>query len=50
MERVKAWSGQEEAQTSATAEAEVTTWKKRLANCEGALRQKAASLTEAEKG
>jgi chromosome segregation ATPase len=50
MERVKAWSGQDEAQTSAAAEAEVTTWKKRLANCEEALKQKVALLTEAEKG
>jgi hypothetical protein len=38
MERVKAWSGQVEAQTSEAAEADVTTWKKRLANCEEALR------------
>jgi hypothetical protein len=50
MERVKAWSGQEEAQTSAMVETEVTTWRKQLANCEAALKQKAASLTEAEKG
>jgi hypothetical protein len=50
MERVRAWSGQDEAQTSAAVEAEVTTWKKRLANCEEALKQKVASLTEAEKG
>jgi hypothetical protein len=28
MERVRAWSGQDEAQTSAAAEAEVMTWKK----------------------
>jgi hypothetical protein len=38
MERVKAWSRREEAQTSATAEADVTTLKKRLANCKEALR------------
>jgi predicted nucleic acid-binding Zn-ribbon protein len=50
MERVRAWSGQDEAQTSAAAEAEITTWKRRLANCEEALKQKVASLTEAEKG
>jgi hypothetical protein len=51
MERpVKAWSGREEAQTSATTEAEVMTWKKRLANCEEALKQKVELLTEAEKG
>jgi hypothetical protein len=34
MERVKAWSGREEAQTSATVETEVTTWKKQLTNRE----------------
>jgi hypothetical protein len=50
MEQVRAWSGQDEAQTSAAAEAEVTTWKRRLANCEEAVKQKVASLTEAEKG
>jgi predicted nucleic acid-binding Zn-ribbon protein len=50
MDRIRAWSGQEEAQTSATAEAEVTTLKRRLANCEEALKQKVASLKEAEKG
>jgi chromosome segregation ATPase len=50
MDRVRAWSGQEEAQTSATAEAEVTTLKRRLANCEEALKLEVASLTEAEKG
>jgi ABC-type Na+ transport system ATPase subunit NatA len=50
MDRVRAWNGQEEAQSSAAAEAEVTTLKRRLANCEEALKQKVASLTKAEKG
>jgi chromosome segregation ATPase len=50
MERVRAWSGRDEAQTLATVETEVTTLKKRLANYEEALKQKVESLMEAEKG
>jgi predicted nucleic acid-binding Zn-ribbon protein len=50
MDRVRAWNGQEEAQSLAAAEAEVTTLKRRLANYEEALKQKVASLTEAKKG
>jgi chromosome segregation ATPase len=50
MERVSAWNERVEAQTPESAGTDVTTWKKRLANCEEALRQKAASLTDAEKG
>jgi hypothetical protein len=50
MKRIKAWSGRVEAETSEAVEADVTTWKKQLANCEEALRQKVASLTDAEKG
>jgi predicted nucleic acid-binding Zn-ribbon protein len=50
MEWVRTWSGQEEAQSSAAAETEVMTLKRRLANYEEALKQKVASLTEVEKG
>jgi chromosome segregation ATPase len=50
MDRVRAWSGQEEAQSSAAAEAEVTTLKRRLASCEEALKLKVVSITETEKG
>jgi hypothetical protein len=48
MDRVRAWNGPEETQSSATAEAEVTTLKRRLANCEEALKLKVMSLTEAD--
>jgi beta-glucosidase-like glycosyl hydrolase len=50
MEQVCAWSKRVEAQTSESAGCDVTMWKNRLANCEESLRQKKASLTEAEKG
>jgi DNA repair exonuclease SbcCD ATPase subunit len=50
MDRVRAWNGQEEAQSSAEAEAEVTTLKRQLANCKEALKPKVASLLKAEKG
>jgi DNA repair exonuclease SbcCD ATPase subunit len=50
MDRVRTWSGPEDAQSSATAEAEVTTLQRRLANCEEPLKLKVVSLTEAEKG
>jgi vancomycin resistance protein YoaR len=50
MDRVRAWKGPTDAQLVAAAEAEVTTMKRRLANCEEALKQKVMSLTEAEKG
>jgi chromosome segregation ATPase len=50
MDRVRAWNEPAHAQLLAAAEAEVTTLKRRLANCEEALRQKVTSLTEAEKG
>jgi arginine deiminase len=50
MDRVRAWNRPEEAQSSAAVEAEVTTLKRRLANCEEVLRLKVVSLMEAEKG
>jgi hypothetical protein len=50
MDRVLSWSGPEDAQSSAAAEAEVTALKRRLANCEEALKLKVVSLTEVEKG
>jgi predicted RNase H-like nuclease (RuvC/YqgF family) len=50
MEKVREWSERVEAQTSATAERDVTIWKRRLANCEESLKPKVAALTEAEKG
>jgi hypothetical protein len=50
MEQVKAWSGRVEAQTSEAAKADVMTWKKRLANCEETLRQKATSFMDDKKG
>jgi hypothetical protein len=50
MDRVRSWSGRENAQLLAAAEAEVTALKRRLANCEEALKLKVVSLTEAEKG
>jgi chromosome segregation ATPase len=50
MDRVRAWNGSADAQLLAAAEAEVTTLKRRLANCEEALKLKVMSLTEAEKG
>jgi DNA repair exonuclease SbcCD ATPase subunit len=50
MDRVRTWSGPEDAQSSAPAEAEVTALKRQLANCEEALKLKVVSLTEAEKG
>jgi chromosome segregation ATPase len=50
MDRVRAWNRPEEAQSSAAAEAEVMALKRRLANCEEALKLKVMSLTEAEKG
>jgi hypothetical protein len=40
MDRVRAWKGPADAQRLALAEAEVTTLKQRLANCEEALRHK----------
>jgi hypothetical protein len=49
MEKVCEWTEWIEAQTSATAESEVTIWKRPLANCEEALKQKAAALTKAVK-
>jgi hypothetical protein len=50
MDRVRSWSAPEDAQSSAAAEAEVTALKRRLANCEEALKLKVVSLKEAEKG
>jgi chromosome segregation ATPase len=50
MDRVRSWSGPEDAQSSAAAEAEVAALKRQLANCEEALKLKVLSLTEAEKG
>jgi hypothetical protein len=50
MERVCEWSERVEAPTSATAECDLTIWKRRLANCEELLKRKVAALTEAEKG
>jgi chromosome segregation ATPase len=50
MDRVRAWNGPAHAQLLAAAEEEVTTLKRRLANCEEALKQKVTSLAEAEKG
>jgi hypothetical protein len=50
MDRVRAWNGPADTQLLAVAEAEVTTLKRRLANCEEALKLKVMSLTEAEKG
>jgi predicted nucleic acid-binding Zn-ribbon protein len=50
MEKVCTWSEKVEAQTSATAERDVTIWKRRLANYEESLKRKVAALTEAEKG
>jgi predicted nuclease with TOPRIM domain len=50
MDQVCAWSEQAEAQTSASARRDVMIWKKRLANCEEALRERTSSLTNAEKG
>jgi hypothetical protein len=50
MDRVRAWNGPADAQLLAAAEAEVTTLKRRLANCEEALKLKVMSLTEAGKG
>jgi hypothetical protein len=50
MDRVRAWNGPAHAQLLAAAEEEVTTLKRRLANCEEALIQKVTSLAEAEKG
>jgi uncharacterized membrane protein len=50
MDRVRTWSGLEDAQSSAAAEAEVTALKRRLANCEKALKLRVVSLTESEKG
>jgi hypothetical protein len=49
MEKVCEWSERIEAQTSATAERDVTIWKRRLANCQETLKRKATALTEAEK-
>jgi hypothetical protein len=50
MEKVCEWTERVEAQTPATANHEVTIWKRRLANCEESLKQKGTALTEAEKG
>jgi chromosome segregation ATPase len=50
MERVCAWSERVAAQMSEFAGRDVTMWRKQLANCEEALRQKTSSLTDAEKG
>jgi hypothetical protein len=50
MDWVRSWNGSEDAQLLAAAEAEVTALKRRLANCEEALKLKVVSLTEAEKG
>jgi septal ring factor EnvC (AmiA/AmiB activator) len=50
MDRVREWNGPAHAHLLAAAEAEVTTLRQRLANCEEALRQKVASLTEREQG
>jgi chromosome segregation ATPase len=50
MEKVYEWSERVEAQTSGSVGRDATVWKKRLANCEESLKQKTASLTEAEKG
>jgi hypothetical protein len=47
MDRVRAWDGPAHAQLLAAAEEEVTTLKRRLANCEEALKQKVTSLAEA---
>jgi chromosome segregation ATPase len=50
IDRVRAWKGLADTQQLATAEAEVATLQRRLANCEEALKLKVLSLTEAEKG
>jgi hypothetical protein len=50
MDRVRAWNRPADAQLLTAAEAEVATLKRRLANCEEALKLKVMSLTEAEKG
>jgi chromosome segregation ATPase len=50
MEKVYEWSERVEAQISGSAGRDVTVWKKGLVNCEESLKQKTASLTEAEKG
>jgi wobble nucleotide-excising tRNase len=50
MEKVCEWSERVEAQTSATAECNVTIWKRRLANCKESLKRKVAALTKADKG
>jgi hypothetical protein len=49
MERVCEWSERNQAQSSAIAERDVQVWKRRLVNCEEALKRKVAALTEAEK-
>jgi hypothetical protein len=50
MEKVCEWSKRIEAQIAGSAGHDVTVWKRRLTNCEESLKQKTASLTEAEKG
>jgi hypothetical protein len=50
MRNVCAWSERIEAQTSEKAERNAMVWKRRLENCEESLKQKSASLLEAEKG
>jgi chromosome segregation ATPase len=50
MDRVRAWKGPADAQQLATAEADIATLQRRLANCEEVLKLKVLSLTEAEKG
>jgi hypothetical protein len=50
MDRVRSWNGSVDAQLLAAAEAEIAALKRRLANCEEALKLKVVSLTEAEKG
>jgi hypothetical protein len=49
MEKVCEWSERIEVQTSATVERDMQVWKKRVVNCEHALKRKVASLTEAKK-
>jgi phage-related minor tail protein len=50
MKKVWEWSERVEAQASATAECNVTIWKRRLANCEESLKRNVGALLEAEKG
>jgi hypothetical protein len=50
MDRVRAWKGPADAQQLATAEVEVATLQRQLANCEEVLKLKVLLLTEAEKG